>query len=53
MTDASMKKAKAYNFLEEIKKRFYNAYQQHQIETAISYGLPFEDQLRAAMVGHS
>eukprot|EP00826_Nyctotherus_ovalis_P034159 TRINITY_DN2804_c0_g1_i6.p1 TRINITY_DN2804_c0_g1~~TRINITY_DN2804_c0_g1_i6.p1 ORF type:complete len:146 (+),score=4.44 TRINITY_DN2804_c0_g1_i6:77-514(+) len=53
MTDAAMKKAKAYKFLEEIKKRFYDTYQQDQISTAISFGLPFAEQLRASMVRFS
>ena len=51
MTDASVKKMKAYKFLEGIKKKFYDTYQKEQISAAIAYGLPFGDKLRNAMVG--
>ena len=50
MTDASVKKTKAYKFLDTIKQKFYNTFQKEQIETAIAYGLPFTEHLRGAMV---
>lgn len=50
MTDVSVKKMKAYKFLEGIKEKFYDAYQPDQIKAAIAYGLPFGEQLRNAMV---
>ena len=50
MTDASVKKMKAYKFLEGVKQKFHDTYQPDQIKAAIAYSLPFTEQLRGAIV---
>ena len=50
MTDASVKKIKAYKFLEAIKQKFYNTFQKDQIKNAVAYGLPFVEQIKGTMV---
>ena len=50
MTDSSVKKVKAYKFLDSIKQKFYSTFQMNQINTAIAYGLPFIEELRNGMV---
>ncbi len=51
MTDASVKKARAYKFLETIKEKFRNTYDKQQIDNAIPYGLEaFGEQLRTTIV---
>ncbi len=51
MTDPSVNRALAYNFLEAIREKFCVAFDKQQVENAIPYGLKsFDEQLKSAMV---
>ncbi len=50
MADQSLRKMRAFKFLEEIKERFCREYTPERINQAIAGGLPFSNVLRERMV---
>ena len=50
MTEETVKKMKAYSFLEGIREKVYLQYTPKQLEDTIAYGINFNEQLKKAMV---
>ena len=45
-----MPRYKAFKFLSTLQEKFLSMYSPHQIQNAVAYGLPFQEEIKRLMV---